>query len=151
MPIVGPLLASPAVQSLSAPQPTGRQTDRNAKKFTGKKIKAYLKKYIYNFFFQYEHMKISGHFCYFPHLVAYVIFPRVDVKSEGGDWTAGAQETAVRLTHQPVTLLQTILGEQRQRSGVDEEQRQFEALRQPQEFLQRLLPTPDRAVSASAS
>lgn len=61
--------------------------------------------------------------------VAYIILPLVGIQSEGCDRPAGAQETAVWLVQHPVTLPQSILGKQRQRGGVGEEQRQPEALR----------------------
>ena len=69
----------------------------------------------------------------------HIVLPQVGVQSEGRDWPAGAQEAAVRLSHQPVALQQSILGEQSQRGGVGEEQRQPEALRQRHKLLHCLL------------
>lgn len=58
---------------------------------------------------------------------------------EGQDCPAGAQEAAVRLLDPPVMLTQSILGQERERPGVSEEERQAEPLRQGQELPQHLL------------
>jgi len=73
------------------------------------------------------------------------------VQSEGRDRPAGAQEAAVRLAHQPITLPQSIVGEQPQGGGVGEEQRQPEVLRQPEELLHRLLRRRRRLVTVATA
>lgn len=60
--------------------------------------------------------------------ISYIILPQIGIQSEGCDWPAGAQESAVRLTHHPIPLAQGILGKKSQCGGVGKEQRQLVAL-----------------------
>lgn len=63
-----------------------------------------------------------------PEHITYIIFPQVGNYSKGCDWSAGAQKAAVWLMHHPITLSQSILGEQRQCSSVCKEHWQPEVL-----------------------
>lgn len=56
------------------------------------------------------------------------MFPQVGIQSKGHHGPASAQEAAVGLPHLSVVLTQSILGQQRQCSGVCEEQREPEAM-----------------------